>query len=375
LEQIVVVGGGIVGSSAAYELASHGVPVTLVDREDEGHATQAGAGIVSRVGASRRQSGWPALAAAAVAHYPRLVERLAADGVTDSGWSLTHGLIVGQPEEREALTELHAHLVAAGAREEGAIELLGPGEAERLFPDIDRRLSAIHVEREARVDGRAFRRSLRTALAHRGGRVLNGSATLVIEHGRVTGVTVGAERVAADRVLLCTGAWASELTRELLPDLRIAPQRGQIVHLAVPGQETGRWPIVTGFHSHYLLPFPDRVVVGATRETGSGFDYRFTAAGVREVLSEALRIVPGLADATLREMRIGFRPLSSDGMPVVGAVPGAEGLFLATGMGPSGLTLGPVCGAILAGLALGEPAPIDLVAFAPDRQAGRINRR
>jgi D-amino-acid dehydrogenase len=149
----------------------------------------------------------------------------------------------------------------------------------------------------------------------------------------------------------------------------VAPQRGQIIHLAVPGQETGGWPFIAGYHSHYLLPFADRVVVGATRETGSGFDYRFTAEGVREVLTEALRIAPGLAPATVREMRIGFRPLSNDTLPFLGAVPGVEGLVLATGTGPSGLTIGPFCGAVAARVALGEQAPVDLSPYAPGRVA------
>ncbi|MFZ0218469.1 MAG: FAD-dependent oxidoreductase [Candidatus Dormiibacterota bacterium] len=372
MDHIVVVGGGIVGSSAAYELASRAAKVTLVDREDQGYATQAGAGIVSGASTRERRPEWLSLMELAIAHYPGLIERLADDGVQESGYSPAEGLIVAQPEEQAALEELAGRLEvrAVGASERpSSIELLAPGEPQRLFPGIAEHLSAIHLGRAARVDGRAFRLSLRKALQRRGGEVATGDATLVVEGGRVTGVAVGGRTIRADAVVLCTGAWASELTRRQLPELPIAPQRGQILHLAVPDHDTGRWPFVVGFHSHYLLPFPDRIVVGATRETGSGFDYRFTAAGVREVLSEALRIAPGLGPTTLREMRIGFRPLSTDGLPILGPVPGVEGLTLATGTGPSGLTVGPFCGAVAAGLALGASSPLDLRPYAPERRS------
>lgn len=370
MERIVVVGGGIVGAGAAYELACRGVHVTLVDGEDKGYATQAGAGIVSGISARERRPAFDALVRPAIARYPDLVARLAEDGVANSGYGPTHGLVVAQPQEQESLRRLFSRLVEDWSDDPGragSFELLRPGDPGRLFPAIDERLSAIHLRSAARVDGRRFRASLREALQRRGGEVVVGHAVPVLEKGRARGVTVGATRLAADAVILCTGAWAPELVREQLPHLGVAPQRGQIIHLAVPGQEPGDWPFIVGYHSHYLLPFADRVVVGATRETGSGFDYRFTAQGVHEVLSEALRIAPGLAPATVREMRIGFRPLSEDGLPVVGPVPGVEGLVLATGTGPSGLTIGPFCGALAAGLALGEPPPLDLSPYAPGR--------
>ncbi|MEK8171604.1 FAD-dependent oxidoreductase [Streptomyces sp. M19] len=95
---------------------------------------------------------------------------------------------------------------------------------------------------------------------------------------------------------------------------------------------------------HYLLAFDDsRVVVGATRETGSGFDHRVTAGGLRAVLDAALSVAPGLADATHLETRIGFRPQGPTGAPV-GRPAGVEGLVVLTGLGPTGLTVGPWAG-------------------------------
>jgi D-amino-acid dehydrogenase len=139
------------------------------------------------------------------------------------------------------------------------------------------------------------------------------------------------------------------------------------LHLQGP-EEASRWPIVVGFHSHYILTFPGgRIVAGATRESDAGFNVCQTAGGVHEVLSEALRVAPGLADSVLHEVRIGLRPAMPDGLPVLGRVPGFENVFLASGHGPSGLQLGPYSGALIAEMVQGNKLEIDLSPFAVER--------
>jgi D-amino-acid dehydrogenase len=193
-------------------------------------------------------------------------------------------------------------------------------------------------------------------------------------------LTVNGETLTAGAAILAGGAWSGALAETLGVGvgvrLPVFPQRGQILHLQLPGRETAHWPIVVGFHSHYILTFPrDRVVAGATRESNSGFDARMTAGGVREALDEALRVAPGLADATLQEVRVGLRPASPDGLPLLGRIPGCERLYVATGHGASGLQLGPYSGALVADLALGQSsapdlgADVDLAPFAPERFA------
>jgi D-amino-acid dehydrogenase len=105
------------------------------------------------------------------------------------------------------------------------------------------------------------------------------------------------------------------------------------------------------------------VVVGATRETGAGFAPHTTAAGVREVLDEALRVAPGLAGAEVREIRIGLRPASPDSLPLVGAAPAAHNLYVAAGHGPTGLQLGPYSGKLVADLMLGRTIKTDISAL------------
>ena len=104
---------------------------------------------------------------------------------------------------------------------------------------------------------------------------------------------------------------------------------------------------------------------------GTGFDYRVTAAGQAEVLSEALRIAPGLGAATLVETRVGFRPVSPDGRPLLGRVRDVKGLVIGNGLGAAGLTIGPLAGRLLADVALDRPPALDLATFDPLRRHDR----
>ncbi len=108
-----------------------------------------------------------------------------------------------------------------------------------------------------------------------------------------------------------------------------------------------------------------RVACGATHDDDIGLDARVTVAGVREVIDRALAVAPGLADATVLEVRVGLRPVSTTGLPLLGALPGVPGAFVATGHGASGLTFGPWGASAVADLALGAPAAIDLSPFTP----------
>jgi D-amino-acid dehydrogenase len=322
-ETVAVLGSGIVGASAAYHLSrTPGVRVVLVDGGHPGQATAAGAGIVAPGVSIRPPAAWYPFAAAAVRAYPPLLDALRSDGEPDAGYETCGGLFVATSDDEAArLDDVH-RLIEERAREG--------------MPNI--------------------------------GTV----ARLTVTGGAVSGFAVDAERIPCDAVVLATGAWDVRIEGGQATGLPIRPQRGQLAHLDVPASGTGDWSFVTGFHSHYLLAFaPNRVVAGATREDDSGFDARVTAGGLQEVLGEALRIAPGLRDATLAEVRTGLRPVSPDGLPLLGHLSGLADAIVATGLGPSGLTLGPYAGAIAARLAVGEqpPGEVDLAPFDPDRFA------
>ncbi|HEY5011217.1 MAG TPA: FAD-dependent oxidoreductase, partial [Acidimicrobiia bacterium] len=122
---------------------------------------------------------------------------------------------------------------------------------------------------------------------------------------------------------------------------------------------------------HYMVAWPGgRVACGATHEN-AGFDARVTVDGMREIIDTALAVAPGLADATLLDVRVGLRPVSTTGLPLLGPLPGRPGAFVATGHGAAGLTFGPWSAAAVADLALGHDPGVDLTPFAPPSSPSR----
>ncbi len=368
--RVIVIGAGILGASTAFHLVRAGAQVTIVDAALEGRATAAGAGIICPWVSGVDDAEFYRLYVEGARYYSELVSTLAEQGETDLGYRCVGALVVSSVADE--LAAFHAVLARrrAATPEMGEISLLSPSDTQALFPPLRAALTGLHVANGARVDGRRMAAGLLRAARRRGASAIEGRAELLARGQRVVGVKAADGIVEADGVVLAAGAWAPALLRPLGLTLPIEPQRGQIVHLRLPEQDTRSWPVVLPPGSHYLLAFDDsRIVVGATRETGSGFDYRVTAAGMMEVLSEALRVAPGLARATIMETRVGFRPVGPGVRPLLGALPGLEGLVLGDGLGAAGLTIGPLAGRLLAEAALGRPPMVDLAPFAPSRPA------
>jgi D-amino-acid dehydrogenase len=360
----VVIGAGILGASTAYHLAREGCAVTVIDRADEGRATAAGAGIICPWGSAREDRASFALLAAGARYYPDFAAMLAADGEPDVGYAAVGGLYVPVAEGELDAVERRAR-ARSKAWPVGTVERLTPAEARALFPPLRSNQPALWVSGGARVDGRRLALGLQRAAVRRRAQFVNGAAELILHNDRAVGVRVAGEVIEGDIVVVAAGAWAPAVLEPIGVRLAVAPQRGQILHLRLPGTDTAHWPVLMPLDSYYLLAFEDaRVVIGATRETGSGFDHRLTAAGVAEVLNAGLAVAPGLAAWTLEEMRIGFRPLAHDDRPKLGPVAGFDNLLVGNGLGPSGLTMGPYCGRLLAEAAFGKP--IDFTPFAVD---------
>ncbi len=368
--RVVVIGAGVLGASTAFHLARAGAEIVLVDQAHDGRATAAGAGIVCPWASTAGDPGWRRIAEAGARYYPALLHLLAEDGRGDVGYRQVGALLVSADRGELDQIEREVHRRAAEVPEMGEVARLSPADARRLFPPLHPDLAAVRIAGGARMDGRLLTSALRHAAERRGARVLAGTAELLADGGRVVGVRVGAERVAAGGVVLAAGAWAPALLAPLGIALAVVPQRGQITHLRLESVETGAWPVVLPSGNHYLLAFEaGRIVAGATRESGTGFDYRVTAGGQAEVLNEALAVAPGLAAATLLETRIGFRPAGPDARPMLGQAAGVAGLVIGNGLGASGLTIGPFAGRLLAQAALGEQPDLDLAPYDPLRPA------
>jgi D-amino-acid dehydrogenase len=345
----VVVGGGLVGTALAYELAERGATVVVVDRGDPGRASDAGAGILSPETSQDPAPGAFAVGRAAAGHYESLVDRLDADGCTDTGYARTGSLLIAERPGDDATMDAASALVLGRGV---GVEELDPEMARRHFPVIGAVRRALYNPDGRRVDGRVLRGALQAAAERRGVSWRQAAVTGMIGDpgdGRVQTVRTDGGDIRAGAVALCGGAWTDELAGAFGVVLPIGPLKGQIVHLHLPDADTSRWAIVQPVLGFYLVPWPGgRVACGGTMEAMAGFDHRVTADGVHQLLRECLRTAPGLGAAGLVEVRVGSRPVSADGMPLVGPVPGWSNAFVATGHGTDGLLLGPLSAAVLA---------------------------
>ena len=374
---VAIAGGGLVGLSATYELASRGAQVTVIDAGHPGRATDAGAGILAPDTYPGDETYWWEMARRAGEHYPLLLERLRGDGIgtEDSGYARCGLLSVGLRESEDSWFAPFADRVTR--RSGGRVREIIPDAASALFPPLGPVHRVLHYADAARIDGRGMAAALRQASERRGVRFVSGTVSGIRAAGgggaaggagggttprRAHQVTIdGHEDLQCGALVVAGGAWSAELGELLGCPLPITPTKGQIVHLRTT-QESDGWPIVQPLLTHYLVPWPGgRVACGGTFEAGAGFSATVTAAGLHELLRECLVVAPGLADAEYLFTRVGLRPTSPDDRPVVGSVPGWGNVWAATGHGANGLLLGPYTAALLAaqiaGVTTGTPLP------------------
>ncbi|SHN56541.1 D-amino-acid dehydrogenase [Paenibacillus sp. ov031] len=363
MKKVIVVGSGILGASTAYQLAKRGAEVLIIDRKDRGQATDAAAGIICPWLSQRRNQDWYQLAKAGARFYPGLIEELKSEGETETGYAQVGALSIHTEVEKINKMQERAHLRKEEAPEIADITRLDAKETHERFPLLEENFQSVYISGAARIDGRALRDALIRSAQRNGAVLINGDATLQYESDRVTGVVVDGKVISADEVIVCAGAWASELLKPLGIDFKVRYQKAQIMHLQVHDREdTGKWPVVMPPSDQYLLAFDQqKIVIGATHENDiEGYDIRVTAGGMQEILNKGLELAPGLADSTFQEVRVGFRPFTPGFLPVMGAVPGWEGLITANGLGASGLTMAPFIGSQLAKLAMGLDLDIDI---------------
>lgn len=368
MRRFIIIGAGILGSSTAYHLAKNGASVTVIDREDSGQATDAAAGIICPWLSQRRNKAWYALAKSGAAYYPYLIEQLQKDGEIETGYRQVGAISLHSDELKLKKMEERALARRQEAPEMGMIQPLTAEECAALFPPIADQLQAVFVSGAARVDGRALRNALQNAAKKHGATFVKGSAQLAYSSHLVTGVNVGDQFYAAGTVIMTTGAWAAEIVQPLGINLKVSGQKAQIVHLHIEHTKTNDWPVVMPPTNQYIVPFDEgRIVVGATHEDDRPFDHRVTIGGIHEIATKALDAAPGLAEGAYVETRVGVRPFTPNFLPIIGELPQMKGLWIANGLGASGLTVGPFLGNELAKLVLGHEVEIDLSLYSVEQ--------
>ncbi|MFQ5734556.1 MAG: NAD(P)/FAD-dependent oxidoreductase, partial [Planctomycetaceae bacterium] len=291
-----------------------------------------------------------------------LSNRLRSETGIDNGFRMCGGICVGFDEPDQLVEEISAwHTERVPVEEVPAERLVDVAPA--ISRDV---VAAYRLPSLAQVRNPRHLKALVTACRARGVTLQAGArvSEVVIRGGRVAGVRTATETFDARTVCVAGGAWTPELMPPAELPARIVPVRGQIALLSLPAP---LFHHVIECGPRYLVPRTDgRVLVGSTQEH-VGFDKRNTAGAIAELIDFAVRLVPELANATLERTWAGLRPGTPDGLPYLGAVPAADGLFVAAGHFRAGLQMSPGTAAVMADLMLGETPRISLDGFSPGR--------
>ncbi len=368
-DELLVLGAGVIGLSCAWRAAQAGWRVTVLDPAPASGASWVAGGMLAPV-----TEAWPgeeellALGVESVRRWPGFAAELGQAAGRSPGLR-TDGTVVAAtgPGDRAELDALAAHLALLGR----AVQRLGGRELRRLEPALGPDVrGGLSVPDDLAVDNRALLAALRAACDRAGVAVRTRAAAEVVDDGsRVVRVRCAdGPPVAARSVLVAAGARSSALH----PALRglVRPVKGEILRLAVrpgalpPPRRTVR-ALVDGRPVYAVPRDGGGLVVGAT-QAENGFDTTVTVAGVRDLLRDAERVLPGIAEYALVESAAGLRPGSPDNLPLVGAT-GPEGLFVATGHHRNGILLAPVTADAVAALLGGEDVPEPVRAADPAR--------
>ena len=367
----VVVGAGAIGLSCAWRAAQCGMRVRVLERSEPGSgASGVAAGMLAPVG----EATWgeeDLLDAALASHrlWPEFAAELSEAGEADSSLVRSGALHVALDADEAG--ELRRRFDLMRSLELDA-EWLSGRECRKLEPGLGPAVYAgVHAPHEYGVDPKAVVAALRRACSNEGVEIVTGepAAGALWDGDALRGVvTADGAKHPARATVLAAGAWSGSvpwLPGNALPPVR--PVKGQILTLrGSPAQPAAERIVVS--ERVYLVPRADgRLIAGATVEE-MGFDTKVTAGGVFELLREAYRALPDVAEMELEQVVAGLRPGTPDNAPLVGR--GAVGgLILATGHFRNGILLAPLSADGVVSVLKDEPIPHALRVADPGRFA------
>jgi glycine oxidase len=383
---VVIIGGGVVGCAAGYELACAGARVTVIERDGiASHASgfsfgglypTSGSGIPGPVQEPAKQ---------ALALHRELYPRLKAETGVDYELRQVQSILLARAES--GLAGLRKD--CEWQRSQGFdAEMLSDRDLYRLEPSLVPGLAGGLLQRSHyELDSYKFTLALAQGIDKRGGKIVTAEAvSLTASKGAVTGVrTRTGATISAGAVVVATGPWAgsppdaegvpsfdklrmagdkfrtapsgkqgmARVGNLPLPVLPVKPVKGEILRLRLPGND---FQHRVGLDGRNIARKPDGSVWVGTTEWERGFDDRPSPEGRDFIMTGALGYAPALAGAELVQQTACLRPLATDGLPIIGPLTAAAGLYAATAAGKKGVLLSLVVAKMTAALALGRPS-------------------
>ncbi len=359
---ILIVGGGVIGLSLAYEVASRGRKVRLLERGQVGQeSSYAGAGILAPLAEMEEAGPQAQLLLASHKIYPQFVKKVSLAASMNIDFATCGLLYVAlSEEETQDLENRRARYAELGLE----IERCSPDQILQRESGLSQKVhSALYFPEEGYVDNRQLVEALRIACTQLGVQTVSGcqAESVKLEGNRALGAETNLGFWAADVTVIAAGSWSGQI--ETGGRLPVRPARGQILEVKSAA------PLITHVvygSQCYLVPRRDgRTLLGSTVEW-VGYDKRVTLEGVQQISGAAVALAPALRGAEFTDCWAGLRPYCEGGLPVLGPAP-QKGLYFATGHFRNGLLLAPITAKLVAETVLEGTVPKLIEPFGPER--------
>jgi glycine oxidase len=357
---VIVVGGGPIGAACARELAEAGRKVLIVERgRDEGEGWRAAAGMLAAQAGAEPDDPLLKLGIAGRERFAELAPHLLEETGIDIGFWQEGIARVAADESDAALLRSQVAL----QRQQGHVcDWFDAGEVKDRWPWVGPTFGALWAARDAALHPERLVEALIKDALRLGATVVHDTVQRIDRRGdRVTGVS-GRDSYSGADVIIAAGAWSRQLAGLPRP-LSVEPIRGQMAALAWPAGVPRSIVLSRGA---YLAARDGEAVVGSTMEH-VGFVAEVTAAGLAEIFTGVSALCPALARGDVLRTWAGLRPVTPDGLPIIGREPKLRGLWYATGHGRNGILLASVTAVILARLIAGEDEIENLAPLTPER--------
>ncbi|MDJ0649773.1 MAG: glycine oxidase ThiO [Xenococcaceae cyanobacterium MO_188.B19] len=347
-KEIIIIGGGVIGLAIAIELKRRGAEVRVISRDGQQAASYAAAGMLAPMAENITVAPMLELCLKSRWLYPEWTQKLEELSGIDTGY-LPCGILAPVSEranQEELLKESNQKIWL----DRDNIAFYQPGLGKSI-------IGGWWYPEDGQVDNRCLMRSLLQTAQALDIKIQEGVTVKAVQQkqGKIDRIITSAGEIAAEKYVLATGSWSSQL----LP-IPVRPVKGQMLCLRMPNQPHEPYPLqrVLFGDNIYLVPRQDgRLIIGATVEE-VGWTPHNTPGGIQKLLAKAIALYPGVADWQIEQFWWGFRPGTSDELPILGVSP-CENLYLATGHYRNGILLAPVTATLLGDLILeGKSDPL-----------------
>ncbi|MCB4756192.1 MAG: glycine oxidase ThiO [Elusimicrobia bacterium] len=361
----IIIGGGIIGLSTAYELSKRGTRVLLIERNHLGFgASGSSAAMLECQVDAHRGEPFFTLARASNDLFPALHKDILRLTGIDFQYEKSGILQV-------AITEDDAEFLKSEVQRQNRLKLAAvwvePDDLRNEYPQINpEHYGGALFQEDGNLNGEKYLAAMAAAARKNGVEIAEnmGDLEFIKEGGRINGIRTLRGDYFAERFVLAAGAWTDVLLQPLGFRLGIEPIRGQLLVYDTPVRPFPR-PLYTRSNG-YITPKEGYTFVGTTVEH-VGFVNTTTPEAKEELRQKAVALIPKFSRLTQRGMTSGLRPGSPDMLPIIGALPDHPQLIVATGHYRNGILLSPITAQIIADLISNKTPRLNLQPFSTDR--------